>query len=127
MEKICRKEGIKRPRLKDDSDLLSLADTTATAALAQHGTGGNGAETTALVREPLARHLAVLAVDGHGHAAGADEHASAAPQLHGAEVVLELGDQVACDDGARESEDRRARVHHARPLAEFCLRGGVGS
>lgn len=106
--------------------LLPLADTTAAAAFAKRA-AGNGTEAATLLGEPLSGHLPVLAVDGHAHAASADEHASATPQLHGAEVVGELCDQVACDDGTCESEDGGARVHHASPLAEFCLRGGVGS
>ena len=107
-------------------DLFPLADTATAAALAERS-AGDGAEAATLFGEPLAGHLPVLAVDGHAHAAGADEHASATPQLHGAEIVGKLGDQVACDDGTCESEDRSARVHHTGPLAELCLRGGVGS
>ena len=105
---------------------FALADITTAAALAERATG-DGAEAATLLREPLVGHLPVLAVDGHAHAAGADEHASTAPQLHGAEVVGELSDQVACDDRTCESKDGSARVHHAGPLAEFCLRGGIRS
>jgi len=107
-------------------NLLPLADTAAAAALAECA-AGDGAEAATLLGEPLSGHLSVLAVDGHAHAASADEHASATPQLHGAEVVGELCDQVACDDRAGESEYGCAGVHHASPLAKFGLCGRVGS
>ena len=126
---IARQQPASQTMTNPTLNLLSLADTTAAAApaLAQHCSGGDCAEATTLVGEPLSCHLAVLAVDGHGHAAGADEHASATPELDSAEVVLELRDQVASNHWAREGKDCCARVHHARPLAEFGLRSRVGS
>lgn len=67
----------------------------------------------------------MLRVDRGAHAAGGQEHAGARPQLDGPEVVQELRDQVAGDDGPREGRRRGARVHHAGPLAELGLGGGV--
>jgi hypothetical protein len=58
--------------------LFPLTGAAAAEALADC-TAGDGAEATLLVGEPLPGHLPVLAVDGHAHAARADEHASAAP------------------------------------------------
>lgn len=113
-------------RRKRRSNLLPLAGSAAAPALAQVNTS-NRAETAALVREPLVGHGAMLGVDTHGHAAGGEEHASAAPQLDCAEVVGEFRDEVTGDDGAGEGEDGAAGVHHARPLAELGLGGGVGA